>query len=74
MTEEQAPRQIKRESQDAPAWFIDRYAGRYRLYHAPIGITQVDHIRFGDLTIPVNPQEPPIRHSALSRKAQGAVF
>lgn len=30
--------------------------------------------RFGDLTIPVNPQEPPIRHSALSRKAQGAVF
>ena len=40
----------------------------------PIDITQMDHIRFGDLTIPVNPQEPPIRHSALSLTAQGAVF
>ena len=74
LTEVQAPRQIKRGSQDALAWLIGRYAGRYRFYHAPVDITQVDHIRFGDLTIPVNPQEPPIRHSALSRKAQGAVF
>ena len=28
---------------------------RYRPYPAPIDITQVDHIRFGSLTIPVNP-------------------
>ena len=55
MTEVQAPRQIKRGSQDALAWFIDRYAGRYRFYLAPVDITQVDHIRFGDLTILVNP-------------------
>ena len=55
MTEEQALRQIKRGSQDALAWFIDRHADRYWLYPAPIDITQVDHIRFGDLTIPVNP-------------------
>lgn len=74
LTEEQALRQIKRGSQDALAWLIGRHADRYRFYPAPVDITQVDHIRFGDLTIPVNPQEPPIRHSALSRKAQGAVF
>ena len=55
LTEEQALRQIKRGSQDALAWFIDRHADRYWLYPAPIDITQVDHIRFGDLTIPVNP-------------------
>ena len=55
LTEEQALRQIKRGSQDALAWFIDRYADLYWLYPAPIHITQVDHIRFGDLTIPVNP-------------------
>ena len=60
MTEEQALRQIKRGSQDALAWFIGRYAGRYRLYPAPVDITQMDHIRFGDLTIPVNPEEPPL--------------
>ncbi len=55
LTEVQAPRQIKRGSQDVLAWFIDRHAGRYRFYPAPVDITQVDHIRFGDLTIPVNP-------------------
>lgn len=55
MTEEQALRQIKRGSQDALAWFIDHYADHYWPYPAPIDITQVDHIRFGDLTIPVNP-------------------
>lgn len=55
MTEEQALRQIKRGSQDALAWFIGRYADLYRFYPAPVDITQVDHIRFGDLTIPVNP-------------------
>ena len=74
LTEVQAPRQIKRGSQDALAWLIDRYADLYWLYPAPVDITQVDHIHFGDLTIPVNPQEPPIRHSALSLTAQGAVF
>ena len=36
LTEVQAPRQIKRGSQDVLAWFIDRYAGRYRFYHAPL--------------------------------------
>lgn len=55
LTEEQALRQIKRGSQDALAWFIDRYADLYWLYPAPVDIMQVDHIRFGDLTIPVNP-------------------
>lgn len=55
MTEVQAPRQIKRGAQDALAWLIDRYADLYRLYPAPVDITQADHIRFGDLTIPVNP-------------------
>ncbi len=55
LTEEQALRQIKRGSQDALVWFIDRYADLYWLYPAPVDITQVDHIRFGDLTIPVNP-------------------
>ena len=35
LTEVQAPRQIKRGFQAAPAWFIDRYADRYRFYHAP---------------------------------------
>ena len=61
LTEVQAPRQIKRRSQDVLAWFIGRYAGRYRLYPAPVDITQMDHIRFGDLTIPVNPEELPLR-------------
>ena len=55
MTEVQAPRQIKRGSQDALAWLIDRYADLYWLYPAPVDITQMDHIRFGSLTIPVNP-------------------
>lgn len=55
MTEEQAPRQIKRGSQDALAWLIGRHADRYWLYPAPVDITQMDHIRFDDLTIPVNP-------------------
>ena len=55
LTEVQAPRQIKRGFQAAPAWFIDRYADLYWLYPAPVDITQVDHIRFGSLTIPVNP-------------------
>lgn len=55
LTEVQAPRQIKRGSQDALAWFIGRYADLYWLYPAPVDITQADHIRFGDLTIPVNP-------------------
>lgn len=55
MTEEQALRQIKRGSQDALAWLIGRYADLYWLYPAPVDIMQVDHIRFGDLTIPVNP-------------------
>ena len=55
LTEEQALRQIKRSSQDALAWLIDHYADRYWLYPAPVDITQVDHIRFGSLTIPVNP-------------------
>ena len=55
LTEVQAPRQIKRSSQDALARFIDRYADLYWLYPAPVDITQVDHIRFGSLTIPVNP-------------------
>ncbi len=35
--------------------FSNSYADLYWLYPAPIDITQVDHIRFGDLTIPVNP-------------------
>ncbi len=61
MTEEQALRQIKRGSQDALAWFIGRYADCYWLYPAPVDITQMDHIRFGDLAIPVNPEEPPLR-------------
>ena len=52
LTEVQAPRQIKRGFQAAPAWFIDRYADRYRFYPAPIDITQMDHIRFGDLASP----------------------
>ena len=55
MTEVQAPRQIKRGSQDVLAWLIGRYADLYWFYPAPVDITQVDHIRFGDLTIPVNP-------------------
>lgn len=55
LTEEQALRQIKRGSQDALAWFIGRHADLYWLYPAPVAITQVDHIRFGDLAIPVNP-------------------
>lgn len=55
LTEVQAPRQIKRGSQDALAWLIGRHADCYRLYPAPVDITQVDHIRFDDLTIPVNP-------------------
>ena len=55
MTEEQALRQIKRGSQDALAWLIGRCADHYWPYPAPIDITQVDHIRFGSLTIPVNP-------------------
>ena len=55
LTEEQALRQIKRGSQDALAWLIGRYADCYWLYPAPVDITQVDHIRFGDLIIPVNP-------------------
>lgn len=29
--------------------------GRQERYPAPVDITQVDHIRFGSLTIPVNP-------------------
>lgn len=61
LTEVQAPRQIKRGSQDALAWLIGRHADLYRFYPAPVDITQVDHIRFGDLTIPVNPEEPPLR-------------
>ena len=55
LTEEQALRQIKRGSQDALAWLIGRCADHYWPYPAPIDITQVDHIRFGSLTIPVNP-------------------
>lgn len=55
LTEEQALRQIKRGSQDALAWLIGRYADLYWLYPASVDITQVDHIRFGNLTIPVNP-------------------
>ena len=35
--------------------FSNSYADLYWLYPAPVDITQVDHIRFGDLTIPVNP-------------------
>ena len=60
LTEVQAPRQIKRGSQDALAWLIGRHADLYWLYPAPVDITQMDHIRFGDLTIPVNPEEPPL--------------
>ena len=61
MEEREALKRLKHREEDALAWFIGRYADCYWLYPAPVDITQMDHIRFGDLAIPVNPEEPPLR-------------